>query len=306
MIILPDGMPVIETLRAEGLSFFPGKAGNTKNPVRIGILNLMPIKPPTEADFVRVLSASPLPIQIVWMRLRTHVSKHCPAEHLDAYYNYADEVMSDGLDGLIVTGAPLEFLPFEGVTYWPELTRIFDWARLNVRSTLYICWAAQAGLYYHYGVDKTVIEHKRFGIFEHTIHAPNVPLFRGFDTTFHAPHSRHTTITYDALEAGINSEIGSRDGLQLICNSTVAGVHTVMAREGREFFITGHSEYHPLTLDNEYRRDLKRGIDIQPPMNYYIEDNPEKGVNVTWRAHATLLYTNWLHYYVAQPMPPVD
>lgn len=264
-------------------------------PLRIVVLNLMPIKITTETDLVRVLSNTPLQLDLTFMKIKSHTSKNTPIEHMRAFYKDFEVLRHQKFDGMIITGAPVEHLDFEEVTYWAEMTDIFDWARTHVTSTLYICWAAQAGLYYHYGVPKHPLPAKMFGIFPQKPLMPQLPIFRGFDDLFQMPHSRHTEIRREDIEAV--------EGLTIIAESEESGVSIVMAREGREFFITGHAEYSPLTLDTEYRRDLAKGLPIDMPRHYYRNDDPDQGPLVSWRAHANLLFTNWLNYYVYQETP---
>ena len=282
-------------------------------PLRIVVLNLMPIKITTETDLVRVLSNTPLQLDLTFMKIKSHTSKNTPVEHMRAFYKDFELLRNEKFDGMIITGAPVEHLDFEEVTYWDEMTDIFDWARTHVTSTLYICWAAQAGLYYHYGVPKYPLPAKMFGIFPQKPLDPSLPIFRGFDDLFFMPHSRHTEIRRKDIEAVIapvtvpeGSPEGFSEGshpLTIIAESEESGVSIVMARGGREFFITGHAEYSPLTLDTEYRRDLAKGLPIDIPRHYYRADNPALGPVVTWRAHANLLFTNWLNYYVYQETP---
>ncbi len=264
-------------------------------PLRIVVLNLMPIKITTETDLVRVLSNTPLQLDLTFMKIKSHTSKNTPIEHMRAFYKDFEVLRSQKFDGMIITGAPVEHLDFSDVTYWDEMSEIFDWARTHVTSTLYICWAAQAGLYYHYGVPKYPLPAKMFGIFPQKPLQPSLPIFRGFDDVFQMPHSRHTEIRRADIEAVPE--------LTIIAESEESGVSIVMAREGREFFITGHAEYSPLTLDTEYRRDLGKGLPIDKPRHYYRNDDPEQGPLVSWRAHANLLFTNWLNYYVYQETP---
>jgi homoserine O-succinyltransferase len=259
------------------------------------VLNLMPIKITTETDLVRVLSNTPLQLDLTLMKIKSHTSKNTPVEHMRAFYKDFELLRHQKFDGMIITGAPVEHLDYGDVTYWDELSDIFAWARTNVTSTLYICWAAQAGLFYHYGVPKYPLPAKMFGIFTQTPLQPSLPIFRGFDDVFQMPHSRHTEIRREDIEAV--------KGLTIIAESEESGVSIVMAREGREFFITGHAEYSPLTLDTEYRRDLAKGLPIAMPRHYYRNDDPDQGPLVSWRAHANLLFTNWLNYYVYQETP---
>ena len=264
-------------------------------PLKIAILNLMPIKITTETDLIRLLSNSPLQIEIDFIKLKSHTSKNTPIEHLQMFYKDFDSIKDTNYDGMIITGAPVEKFEYEEVTYWNEITTIFDWARHHVTSTLYICWAAQAGLYHYYGIPKYQLNDKMFGVFKHTVSDKQNPIFRGFDDEFYVPHSRHTEV-----RAG---DIEKVKELQIISQSDDAGVYMVMARGGREFFITGHSEYAPYTLDEEYKRDLAKGLDILPPKGYYRNDNPEEGPMVRWKSHANLLFTNWLNYFVYQETP---
>lgn len=296
-LTLPDRLPAIDLLKEENI-FVMGTsraASQDIRPLRIVVLNLMPIKITTETDLIRVLSNTPLQLELVFMKIKSHTSKNTPIEHMQAFYRDFDILRHEKFDGMIITGAPVEHLDFESVTYWPEMTDIFDWARTHVTSTLYICWAAQAGLYYHYGVPKYPLPAKMFGIFPQTPLLPKLPIFRGFDDVFYMPHSRHTEIHREDIEAVKE--------LTIISESTESGVSIVMAREGREFFITGHLEYSPLTLDTEYRRDLDKGLPIDLPRHYYKGDDPALGPLVTWRAHANLFFTNWLNYYVYQETP---
>lgn len=294
---LPDGLPAIDYLKDENIFVLGSQRANSQDirPLRIAILNLMPLKITTETDLVRVLSNTPLQVDIHLMKVSAHTSKNTPAEHMRAFYRPFEEMRHEKFDGLIITGAPVEHLDFEQVNYWHEITEIFTWARTHVTSTLYICWAAQAGLYYHHGVPKYPLEKKMFGIFPQTPLCPQLPLFRGFDDEFYMPHSRHTEVRrHDILAA---------PGLALVAESAESGVCMAMARGGREIFITGHAEYSPLTLDTEYRRDLAKGLPIDMPLHYYRHDRPELGPLVTWRSHANLLFSNWLNYYVYQETP---
>ena len=296
-IRLPDRLPAINLLKQENI-FVMGAARATAQdirPLRIVVLNLMPIKITTETDLVRVLSNTPLQLELTFMKIRSHTSKNTPVEHMRAFYRDFEVLRHEKFDGMIITGAPVEQLDFEQVTYWQEMTDIFDWARTHVTSTLYICWAAQAGLFYHYGVPKHPLPAKMFGIFPQYTLVPRLPIFRGFDDVFQMPHSRHTEIHRDDIERV--------KALTILAESPESGVSIVMAREGREFFITGHLEYSPLTLDTEYRRDLAKKLPIDLPRHYYINDDPDSGPLVTWRAHANLFFTNWLNYYVYQETP---
>jgi homoserine O-succinyltransferase len=244
---------------------------------------------------VRLLSNSPLQVEVDFIKMKDHQSKNTPPEHLSTFYKNFEEIKSENYDGMIITGAPVELLEFEEVNYWEELKEIFDWAIKHVTSTLYICWGAQAALHHFYNIPKYPLEKKMFGVFKHTINDRNIPLFRGFDDEFYVPHSRHTEINRE--------DVLKVPGLQLLAESDESGVCTIMARGGREIFITGHSEYAPDTLHNEYIRDKSKGLPIEIPVNYYINNLPEKGYAVRWRAHAHLMFKNWLNYYVYQPTP---
>ena len=294
---LPDKLPAIDILKNENIFVMDNTRATTQDirPLRIVILNLMPLKITTETDLIRLLSNTPLQLEISFMKLRSHTSKNTPIEHMMMFYRDFEMMRQEKFDGMIITGAPVEQLDFEEVNYWDEIKEIFDWARTHVTSTLYICWAAQAGLYYHYGIPKYPLEKKMFGIFPQHPLDTSLPIFRGFDDVFMMPHSRHTEIHREDILA--NSD------LSLIAESPDCGVSMVMARNGREFYITGHLEYAPNTLDNEYKRD--RGIrdDVELPKNYYLDDNPDNPPLVSWRAHANLLYANWINYYVYQETP---
>ena len=294
---LPDRLPAIELLKQENIFVMDTTraTGQDIRPLRLVILNLMPLKITTETDLVRLLSNTPLQVEISFMKIKSHTPKNTPIEHMKAFYTDFELMRHEKYDGMIITGAPVEQMDFEQVTYWDEIAEIFDWARTHVTSTLYICWAAQAGLYHFYGVPKYPLEKKMFGIFPHRTLQPLHPIFRGFDDVFYVPHSRHTEVCRE--------DILKVPELTLLSESEEAGVYMVMARGGREFFVTGHSEYSPLTLDGEYRRDLGKGLPIEMPRNYYVDDDPAKGVLVRWRAHANLLFSNWLNYFVYQETP---
>ncbi len=294
---LPDRLPAIDLLKDENIFVIDNSRATQQDirPLRLVVLNLMPIKITTETDLIRLLSNSPLQLEVAFMKIKSHTSKNTPIEHMRAFYRDFELMRNEKYDGMIITGAPVEHLAFEDVTYWNEMTDIFTWARTHVTSTLYICWAAQAGLYFHYGVPKYPLSQKMFGIFEQTPLKPRLPIFRGFDDIFNMPHSRHTEIRRD--------DIVQHPELTIIAESRESGVSIVMAREGREFFITGHAEYSPLTLDSEYKRDLAKGLTIQMPKHYYRNNDPSQPPLVSWRAHANLLFTNWLNYYVYQETP---
>ena len=294
---LPDRLPAIDLLKQENIFVMDDSRAHMQDirPLKIVILNLMPLKITTETDLIRLLSNTPLQLEISFMKLRSHTPKNTPIEHMMMFYRDFEQMRKEKYDGMIITGAPVETLDFEDVTYWDEMMDIFSWARTHVTSTLYICWAAQAGLYYHYGIPKYPLEKKMFGIFPQMPLEPQLPIFRGFDDVFQMPHSRHTELHRE--------DILAHPDLSLIAESPDCGVSMVMARNGREFFITGHLEYAPNTLDNEYKRDKDIRDDVDLPKNYYRDDNPANGPLVTWRAHANLLYSNWINYYVYQETP---
>ena len=294
---LPDKLPAIEFLKHENIFVLGDERANSQDirPLRIVVLNLMPLKITTETDLIRLLSNSPLQLDIQFMKVKAHTSKNTPVEHMQAFYRDLEKMADEKFDGMIITGAPVEHLEYEQVNYWEEVSGIFDWARTHVTSTLYICWAAQAGLYHHYGVPKYALPEKMFGIFPQTPLCPSLPIFRGFDDVFYMPHSRHTELRRE--------DILAVPELSLIAESPQSGVGMVMARGGREIFITGHSEYSPYTLDTEYKRDLGKGLPIKMPLNYYRNDDPSQPPLVTWRAHGNLLFQNWLNYYVYQETP---
>ena len=294
---LPDKLPAIELLKKENIFVMDDSRAHMQDirPLRIAILNLMPLKITTETDLIRLLSNTPLQLEISFMKLKSHTPKNTPIEHMMMFYRDFEQMRQEKYDGMIITGAPVETLDFEDVNYWDEMTSIFTWARTHVTSTLYICWAAQAGLYYYYGIPKYPLQKKMFGIFPQVTLEPRLPIFRGFDDVFQMPHSRHTEVHRE--------DILAHPELSLIAESPECGVSMVMARGGREFFITGHLEYAPNTLDKEYRRDKDVRDDVELPRNYYRGDNPDNGPVVTWRAHANLLYSNWINYYVYQETP---
>lgn len=294
---LPDRLPAIDLLKQENIFVMDNSRAHSQDirPLRIVILNLMPLKITTETDLIRLLSNTPLQLDISFMKLKSHTPKNTPIEHMMMFYRSFEEMRHEKFDAMIITGAPVEQLNFEDVSYWPEMTEIFDWAKTHVFSTLYICWAAQAGLYYHYGIPKYPLAKKMFGVFEQKPLLPLLPIFRGFDDVFMMPHSRHTEVHREDILAD--------NRLTLIAESDDCGVSMVMAREGREFFVTGHLEYSPNTLDKEYRRDKDVRDDVEVPKHYYRDDNPANPPLVTWRAHANLLYSNWINYYIYQETP---
>jgi homoserine O-succinyltransferase/O-acetyltransferase len=296
-INIPDNLPAIELLKKENIFVMGNSRASRQDirPLRIAVLNLMPLKITTETDLVRVLSNTPLQVELDLIKLKTHTSKNTPIEHINEFYIEFEKIRSRKYDGLIITGAPVEQLEFEEVTYWKELTEIFDWAKTHVTSSMFICWAAQAALFYYYGVPKYPLEKKMFGVFNHKVNVPFAPIFRGFDDLFYAPHSRHTEIRRE--------DIDRVQELTVMSESDEAGVYLVSANNGREVFVTGHSEYSPETLDNEYKRDVSKNLPIEIPRNYYLDNDPGKPPVVLWRSHANLLFSNWLNYFVYQETP---
>ena len=294
---IPSNLPAIKTLEQENIFVKDSRDAALQDirPLKIVILNLMPLKITTETDLVRLLSNSPLQIEITFMKLKSHTSKNTPIEHMMMFYKDFDEVKDQRFDGMLITGAPVENMSYEEVSYWDEIKTIFEWTKKHVQSTIYICWAAQAGLYYHYGIPKYQLDRKQFGIFKHTILDPKNPIFRGFDDEFFVPHSRHTEVRKE--------DILKNKNLKLISESDEAGVYMVEAKNGRQFFVMGHSEYAPNTLRDEYLRDKGKGLDIAIPKNYFKDDNPENEPIVRWRSHANLLFVNWLNYFVYQSTP---
>lgn len=295
---LPHKLPAVEILKKEHIFVMSDLRASTQDirPLRILILNLMPIKVTTETDLIRLLSNSPLQVEIEFLGLSTHTPKNTPIEHLMSFYTRFSKIKNAYYDGMIITGAPVEMMPFKEVKYWDEFTQILDWARTHVTSTFYICWGAQAALHHFYGIQKYPLDSKLFGVFKHRISDPSFPLFRGFDDQFYAPHSRHTTVMAD--------EIAQHPELTVLSDSDEAGVYIVASRGGREFYVTGHSEYSPDTLHNEYLRDKEKEVDaVDLPLNYYRDNDPTQPPLVQWRSHANLLYINWLNYFVYQATP---
>src|SRR5690606_8432199 len=294
---IPNNLPAIELLKKENIFVMSDLRANGQDirPMRVLVLNLMPLKISTETDFVRLLSNNPLQVEIEFLKLTTYSPKNTPEEHLEVFYRGFNEVQENYYDGMIITGAPVEMLKFEEVAYWDEISVIFDWARNHVTSTLYICWASQAALYHFYGVEKIPLEQKLFGVFEHKAVDKKNPLFRGFDDEFFIPHSRHTTI--------LKSDIENKDALYILAESQDAGVAIVSSRGGREFYLTGHSEYPLLTLHEEYIRDVQKGLLPPIPQNYYQGNNPDNPPVMRWSSHANLLFNNWLNYFVYQETP---
>jgi len=264
-------------------------------PLHILILNLMPLKEQTEAQLLRLLSNTPLQVEITLMHPKTYKSKNTSSEHLLTFYNRFDEIKQNKYDGMIITGAPVEQMDFEEVAYWEELTQIMEWTKTNVTSTFHICWGAQAGLYYHYGIKKYKLDNKLFGIFKHTVLKPHCKLLRGFDDEFLVPHSRYTSTKKE--------DILYHEDLELLSESKESGIYIVMSKDEKQIFVTGHSEYDTLTLKQEYFRDINKGLEIQKPKNYFPFDDEHQYPPATWRSHAHLLYSNWLNYYVYQATP---
>ena len=296
-LIIPRTLPAYTALGQENVFVMHKKraASQQIRPLRILALNLMPTKIATETQLARLLANSPLQVQLTLLHTATHEATHVPGEHLEAFYKTFDEVAQERFDGLIITGAPVETLPFEQVDYWPELCRILEFSKTNVYSTLHVCWGAQAALYYHFGIPKYPLEQKLFGVFSHRVTRPSNPLVRGFDEVFWAPHSRHTGVALADIEAC--------GALRVLAQSEEAGVYLMSTESGRQIFVTGHPEYDRLTLDAEYRRDVARGLDIAVPKNYYPANDPAGRPVHSWRSHAFLLYANWLNYYVYQSTP---
>ncbi|MDA3851169.1 MAG: homoserine O-succinyltransferase [Spirochaetaceae bacterium] len=296
-IKIQDGLPAIEVLAKENIFVMTESraAHQDIRPLRLLILNLMPLKITTENQLIRLLSNSPLQVEVELIRTKSYMSKTTSQDHLESFYKTFDEVKNKKFDGLIITGAPVENMEFEEVDYWQEMTEIMDWSTHNVTSTLHICWAAQAGLYYHYDVPKHPVTNKVSGVFYHKIMAAQIPLVRGFDDVFLAPHSRHTEVRLSDVE-GI-------EDLLVAARSDVAGLYMLLDHAGKNIFVTGHSEYDPLTLKREYERDLDKGLNPQIPQNYFPQDDPAQIPKNSWRSHAHLLFSNWLNYYVYQSTP---
>ena len=296
-IQIPNDLPAAETLKNENIFVMSRTRAETQHirPLEIVLLNLMPTKIVTETQLSRVLGNTPLQVHLELMMISSHKSKNTPEEHLLSFYKTFDELKERKFDGMVITGAPVENLPFEEVDYWDELVQIMEWSKTHVHSTFHICWAAQAGLYYHYGIQKHPLPEKLFGVYPHHADYKRAILLRGFDDTFWAPHSRHTTIDRADVEAV--------PGLKILASSDEAGVYIIMNKEGRQIFVTGHSEYDPDTLEREYLRDKNQGLPIHVPVNYYPNDDDTKPPVVRWRGHGNLLYSNWLNYFVYQTTP---
>ena len=296
-IKIPNDLPAVKTLNDENIFVMTETRAITQDirPLKILLLNLMPKKIETETQISRLLGNSPLQVDLEFLHTKSHISKNTSAEHLFAFYKTFEDVKDRTFDGMIITGAPVEKLPFEKVEYWAELCEIMEWSKTHVHSTLHICWGAQVGLYYHYGIKKYTLEKKLFGVFPHTVDYKNSILFRGFDDIFMVPQSRHTTLKTEDIKAVPQ--------LKILASSKETGVYAVSAQKGKQIFITGHSEYDANTLAEEYFRDLKAGEKIEIPKNYFKDDNSENPPTVSWRAHANLLFSNWLNYFVYQTTP---
>ena len=296
-IKIPNGLPAESVLLSENIFVMKETRAVRQDvrPLRILLLNLMPKKIETETQLSRLLGNTPLQVELELIHTKSHESQNVSKEHLLSFYKTFDDVKDENFDGFVITGAPVEQMPFEEVSYWQELCEIMEWSKTHVHSTFHICWGAQAGLYYHYGIDKEPLDSKMFGIFEHKCDYKNSMLFRGFDDVFMVPHSRHTTI--------VREDIEKVSALKILASSEEAGVYAVAAKGGRQIFITGHSEYDALSLDAEYKRDLSKGLPIEMPKNYYPGNDPEKAPIVSWRSCANLLYSNWLNYFVYQTTP---
>ena len=296
-ICIPDSLPAAQVLESENIFIMAEERASHQDirPLKIGILNLMPTKIATETQLLRLLSNTPLQVEIELIQTATHTSKNTAAEHLLKFYKTFDEIQNERFDGLIITGAPVEQMPFEEVDYWPELCTFMEWSKKHVYSTLHICWGAQAALYYHYGIPKYPLTQKMFGVFEHQTLIPKHPLVRGFDELFFAPHSRHTTVRQE--------DIAACPQLRLLAASKEAGAYLIASESGRQFFVTGHSEYDRDTLAGEYFRDIKKNLPIEVPRHYFQNDDPGQEILYRWRGHASLLFSNWLNYFVYQATP---
>ncbi len=296
-IKIPNLLPATQTLHEENIFVITENRAITQDirPLRIVMLNLMPQKIVTETQIARLIGNTPLQVELELLQTATHKSKHTSAEHMLAFYKVFDDIKDQNFDGMIITGAPVEQMPFEEVEYWDELCEIMEWSKTHVTSTLHICWGAQAGLYYHYGIQKHGLDEKLFGVFEHTLDHKRSILFRGFDDTFLVPHSRHTTVRREDVE--------SVEGLKILSSSKEAGVFVVATDRGRQIFVTGHSEYDGDTLKREYLRDKNAGLPISVPKNYFPDDDDTKEPIVRWRSCANLFYSNWLNYFVYQTTP---
>ena len=296
-IRVQNDLPVKEILEQENIFVMDERRAMHQDirPIKIGLLNLMPLKEDTELQILRSLSNTPLQVDVVFVNVSSHKSKNTSTSHLNKFYVSFEEIKDQRFDGFIITGAPVEQMPFEEVDYWEELKEIMEWTKTHVTSTMHLCWGAQAGLYYHYGIEKVQLDEKVFGVFEHRVKNRKTPLVRGFDDVFYAPHSRHTTVPTEAIE--------SEEQLIILAESEEAGVFLTMSLDGKQIFVMGHPEYDRVTLNNEYMRDKNKGLEIALPKNYYPDDNFENRPLLTWRSHANNLYTNWVNYYVYQVTP---
>lgn len=296
-IRVQNDLPAKETLELENIFVMDENRASHQDirPLHVGILNLMPVKQDTELQLLRALSNTPLQVDVTFLMVKTHISQNTSANHLNRFYLTFDDIKNKRLDGLIITGAPLENMTFEEVDYWEELCEIMDWAEENVTSTLHICWGAQAGFYHYYGIQKRQLDEKLFGLYKHKVQNRKVPLVRGFDDYFLAPHSRHTETP--------SEEIHKCEAVTVLAESPEAGVFLAYAENGKKIFINGHPEYDRYTLENEYKRDLAKGLPIHMPRNYYPNDDPTQKPSLQWRSHSNNLYTNWLNYYVYQNTP---
>ena len=296
-IRVQNDLPVKEILEQENIFVMDEHRAMHQDirPIKIGLLNLMPLKEDTELQILRSLSNTPLQVDVVFVNVSSHKSKNTSTSHLNKFYVSFEEIKDQRFDGFIITGAPVEQMPFEEVDYWEELKEIMEWTKTHVTSTMHLCWGAQAGLYYHYGIEKVQLDEKVFGVFEHRVKNRKTPLVRGFDDVFYAPHSRHTTVPTEAIE--------SEEQLIILAESEEAGVFLTMSLDGKQIFVMGHPEYDRVTLNNEYMRDKNKGLEISLPKNYYPDDNFENRPLLTWRSHANNLYTNWVNYYVYQVTP---
>ena len=296
-IRVQNDLPVKEILEQENIFVMDEHLAMHQDirPIKIGLLNLMPLKEDTELQILRSLSNTPLQVDVVFVNVSSHKSKNTSTSHLNKFYVSFEEIKDQRFDGFIITGAPVEQMPFEEVDYWEELKEIMEWTKTHVTSTMHLCWGAQAGLYYHYGIEKVQLDEKVFGVFEHRVKNRKTPLVRGFDDVFYAPHSRHTTVPTEAIE--------SEEQLIILAESEEAGVFLTMSLDGKQIFVMGHPEYDRVTLNNEYMRDKNKGLEIALPKNYYPDDNFENRPLLTWRSHANNLYTNWVNYYVYQVTP---
>ena len=296
-LIIPNELPASETLQSENIFTMEVGRSTTQDirPLKIVIVNLMPTKIATETQLARVLSNSPLQVEMTLVTMGSHESTHISQEHMDSFYKTIDEIKDEYFDGMILTGAPVEKLPYEEVDYWKELCEIFEYAKKKVYSSMFICWGAQAALYYHYGIDKHILDKKVFGVFEHRVLRPHNPLVRGFDEIFYAPHSRYTEVRREDIE--------KEPALRILADSREVGPHIISTENGRQIFVMGHQEYDKGTLAGEYRRDAGKGLDTAVPENYFRNDDPDDEIMFRWRSHASLLFSNWLNYYVYQNTP---